>query len=347
MPRPGRRADDDRIVAILNRLCVREALQRYDRTGGWFPRYRGGLADPVEARRFVTSLRSLLRHVEGGAEGKDALDLGCGFGMACLVVALLGAREVHGIDLFRPMVESFEAWLPDVPEGTRIHPRTGLARELPYADASLDLAITVEALSHFLDPLRCLAEAHRVLRPDGFLVIADDNNAASPSTVRRVREVWDRFENGPAGAQVHGDRVKVPYREKRRALLARQFPSLAAADLEDLSSGTCYALEDEVIRAGDRFLATGERPASRFDPARCPIDPETGQFMENLLDPFALRQELERLGFQVRLEAYFGGESRGGAVLLANGLLNRLLPERLALRLAGGFRIWARKRANP
>lgn len=49
----------------------------------------------------------------------------------------------------------------------------GSATDLPYADASLDAVVIVDALHHFPDHERCLAEAARVLAPGGVLVIRE------------------------------------------------------------------------------------------------------------------------------------------------------------------------------
>lgn len=46
------------------------------------------------------------------------------------------------------------------------------SHDLPFADGSFDLVIAVAVLEHVADPQRCVAEAHRVLAPDGFVYAA-------------------------------------------------------------------------------------------------------------------------------------------------------------------------------
>jgi SAM-dependent methyltransferase len=51
-------------------------------------------------------------------------------------------------------------------------PRTALvcdAHDLPLADASVDAAVVQAVLQALVDPQRCVAEMHRVLRPGGFV----------------------------------------------------------------------------------------------------------------------------------------------------------------------------------
>jgi SAM-dependent methyltransferase len=43
------------------------------------------------------------------------------------------------------------------------------AHDLPFADASVDAVVAQAVLEHVADPLRCVAEIHRVLKPDGIV----------------------------------------------------------------------------------------------------------------------------------------------------------------------------------
>ncbi|WP_442978298.1 class I SAM-dependent methyltransferase [Salarchaeum sp. III] len=110
------------------------------------------------------------------------LDLGGGTGRAAR--ALGGATVV---DASRGMLErAADAGLPCV---------RGDVGALPIDSASVDAAVVVDALHHFPDILGALAEAARVLRPGGVLVVREFD----PTTVRgRLLEVAEhaiRFES--------------------------------------------------------------------------------------------------------------------------------------------------------
>jgi ubiquinone/menaquinone biosynthesis C-methylase UbiE len=58
------------------------------------------------------------------------------------------------------------------------------AEHLPFEDASFDTAVSVLTLCSVSDPARALAELHRVLRPDGRLLLLEHGLADDPSVAR-------------------------------------------------------------------------------------------------------------------------------------------------------------------
>lgn len=94
--------------------------------------------------------------------------------------------------------------------------RNGDAHALPFADASVDAVFCSNALDHFEDPARVLAEVARVLRPAGVLIVSVDvfetPGARRPGLLHPCafteRDVWrllehwtvlDAFTPSPAG----------------------------------------------------------------------------------------------------------------------------------------------------
>ena len=94
-----------------------------------------------------------------------ALDVGCGTGLSTRALAEI-ADTVVGTDVSADMLAQAEA-----------HPRVTYlaapAEALPLTDASFDL-ITVCQAFHWFDQERFLAEAHRLLRPAGWLALYSD-----------------------------------------------------------------------------------------------------------------------------------------------------------------------------
>ncbi|HEX5136472.1 MAG TPA: methyltransferase domain-containing protein [Planctomycetota bacterium] len=64
---------------------------------------------------------------------------------------------------------------------------TARAEELPYPDASFDAALALNVVDHVEDPGRCLAEAARVLRPRGVLILSCNVYARAWLLLRAAR----------------------------------------------------------------------------------------------------------------------------------------------------------------
>lgn len=92
--------------------------------------------------------------------GRKVLDVGCGTGH---YIAELRRRgfEVSGVDGSAEMLKRARFSNPEADL------RQGLVTELPFADGSFDTAICIEVFRYLPDPLACIREMARVLRPGG------------------------------------------------------------------------------------------------------------------------------------------------------------------------------------
>ncbi|MGI4792760.1 MAG: class I SAM-dependent methyltransferase [Janthinobacterium lividum] len=150
-------------------------------------------------------MRSLLgeRHWRGD---ETILDVGCGRGLVAIEAARrVPSGRVHGIDLWQGSDLSGNG-----PEAIRDNAKiagvdrlvvdTGDARDLPYADASFDVVASMTAIHNIAAKVgrrTAIAEAWRVLRPGGQILIFDIRHARS--YLRQLRELGavDTRLNGP------------------------------------------------------------------------------------------------------------------------------------------------------
>ncbi|HVL95280.1 MAG TPA: methyltransferase domain-containing protein [Solirubrobacteraceae bacterium] len=98
------------------------------------------------------------------APGDRVLDVACGTGNAALLAAGAGA-EVTGLDSAARLVEVARSRAAEA--GVSATFVVGDAQDLPFADASFDLALSVFGVIFAPQPGRALAELARVLRPGG------------------------------------------------------------------------------------------------------------------------------------------------------------------------------------
>ena len=128
--------------------------------------------------------------------GQRVLDIGCGRGELVIHSALRGARAV-GIDYSETAVAIAREALASHPPDVRQRASFALmdARRLGFADASFDTAFMTDVVEHLAPPelAAALAEAHRVLRPGGRLVVHTSPNRllldrVYPAYTRRVHQ---------------------------------------------------------------------------------------------------------------------------------------------------------------
>lgn len=122
----------------------------------------GGDAYDAFMGRYAVLLAPLLADLAGVQPGQRALDVGCGTGALTVELARrLGADRVAGCDPSPSQLEACRARLPGVDL------RDAPAEELPWPDASFDVA-TAQLVLHFTsDPERAVAQMARVVVPGG------------------------------------------------------------------------------------------------------------------------------------------------------------------------------------
>lgn len=96
--------------------------------------------------------------------GEQVIDVACGTGNAALMAAARGA-DVLGVDLAARLLDVAAERAKAVGQPARFV--VGDAQELPVADASADLVLSVFGVIFAPDPARAVAEIARVLRPGG------------------------------------------------------------------------------------------------------------------------------------------------------------------------------------
>ncbi len=128
--------------------------------------------------------------------GMRALDVetGTGFIARQLSIGVGPTGHVIGVDQSDEMVEQARLGARSAGLTLRSDWRTASADRLPFADAEFEI-VTCGAVFHRLPTDQFLSEAHRVLKPGGRLIIADEvkSPAAVPAIWLGALRSYDRF----------------------------------------------------------------------------------------------------------------------------------------------------------
>ncbi|MBO9576771.1 MAG: methyltransferase domain-containing protein [Sphingobium sp.] len=163
-----------------------------------YARYRAGFPERFFERLSIQlDLEPIMR----------ALDIGTGTGTVARGLAGLGLA-VEAVDPSAPMME--QARVLDQVEGVAVAYQVGTAEALPLPDARFDLA-TAGQCWHWFDQPRAAAEAIRVLKPGGVLVLCHFDWLPIPGNVVEATEALImRYNPGwraGGGTGLHGQNL--------------------------------------------------------------------------------------------------------------------------------------------
>ena len=125
-------------------------------------------------------------------------DLGCGTGQIAEVLAPW-VRQVIAVDESAAMLHAARRRVRGL---ANVEVRRGSLEKLPIDDASLDAVTCVLVLHHLPAPEVALAEAARVLRPGGRLLLADMMPHDRESYRHQMGHVWLGFSEGEIGRRL-------------------------------------------------------------------------------------------------------------------------------------------------
>jgi SAM-dependent methyltransferase len=152
----------------------------------------------------VVDQRRAVRVALDPRPGERVLDIGSGPGLLAYELAeSLGPEgRVEGVDLSESMLAIARRREP-VAGYAPVSFHAAAATELPFAADSFDAAVSTQVYEYVEDMPAALAEAQRVLRPGGRLLVLDTDwdsivwHSSDPQRMRRVLAAWDEHLADP------------------------------------------------------------------------------------------------------------------------------------------------------
>jgi len=152
-------------------------------------------------------------------------DLGCGGGQVAEILAPCVARVI-AVDDSAAMLQAARRRLRGL---DTVELRRGRLEALPIDDGTLDAAACVLVLHHVPDPGRALAEAARVLRPGGRLLLVDMLPHDREHYRQQMGHVWLGFAESQIGAYLAAAGFESPRIRTLPPAPKAQGPNLFAA----------------------------------------------------------------------------------------------------------------------
>ena len=151
-------------------------------------RYVPGMEGPIWAEHWHR-----YHFVRPWVAGREVVDAACGEGYGSALLAQ-DARHVRGVDLSATAVG-----LARRRYGGRsnLEYLEGRCEALPVADASVDVMVSFETIEHLPSPKALIAEAARVLRPEGMFIVSTPNRAlySDDARYRNPHHVAEMYES--------------------------------------------------------------------------------------------------------------------------------------------------------
>ncbi|HAK53932.1 MAG TPA: ArsR family transcriptional regulator [Acidobacteria bacterium] len=184
------RADDAQLREVLR--IRRETIEGH------------GSADASEGRQFVPgrSWAAWARALGLLLPPLEVADLGCGEGFLTLEVARW-ARRVVAVDRSERVLQRARA-LARRRRVTNVSWKRGELDRLPLSDGAVDAAILSQALHHADDPGRAVAEAARIVRPTGRVLVVDLRAHDEQWVQERLGDRWLGFTDAKLAELMRG-----------------------------------------------------------------------------------------------------------------------------------------------
>src|SRR4051794_6096970 len=165
-------------------------LIQHKREAFWFYRFLSMWYDRwVNPLFWTTAMRGVALQEARLAPGLEVVDVGAGTGFTTEgIVARVQAETVTMLDQSPHQLKRSRA-KPALADCRRV---LGDAEALPFADDTFDRYVSAGSIEYWPDPLRGIAEAYRVTRPEGVALIIGPVRPAN-RVARWLAETWMLF----------------------------------------------------------------------------------------------------------------------------------------------------------
>ena len=171
------RVDDGMIIPLLyaSLFLLPHQMSRPDVERIDYNQFDDALDIYLHQRRYALAISTI--------QGNRILDLGCGYGYGTKQMALAHPdKQFDAIDIDPEVI----TYAKNHNQLANITYHSMSATELTFDDSSFDTVISIENIEHIPDDQAYLAEARRVLKPQGVFFVTTPNDNRLPHRIKGV-----------------------------------------------------------------------------------------------------------------------------------------------------------------
>lgn len=132
-------------------------------------------------------------------EGKNILDVGCGFGRLALLCALRKASRVVAVDLSHPLIQTLERTV-HLLNLRNVETHVKDVENLDFEPNQFDIIYCCEVIEHLPDPKKALRILNFVLKPNGSLILSTPNSLNTVGFKQKLLKIFGYNWISPYGA---------------------------------------------------------------------------------------------------------------------------------------------------
>jgi ubiquinone/menaquinone biosynthesis C-methylase UbiE len=139
--------------------------------------------DKISREHRIGEMKEEAKEVAKHIKDEDSvLEVAAGPGYLSIELAKLGQYKITGMDISKDFVAIAASNAKEA--GVDVDFLQGNASCMPFHESTFNLIICVLSFKNFKEPLKCLNEFYRVLKPGGIATIMDLNRNASMHTMK-------------------------------------------------------------------------------------------------------------------------------------------------------------------
>lgn len=229
------------------------------------------------------------------------VDYGGGSGFTSFLAKALGIGTVIYLDVYDVSCRDAEKLGKEVGFGADHYVHGELSDLLAYltdARLSCDMFASHDCIEHVYDIEKFMRGLRDISSKHLAIWLSSSANSLRKKTRRTLMNAQMKFENeGRNREWGHKERdLLQSYLSVRKKMIRDGAPGLGINDVEVLAQRTRGMCQDDILRVVREYVRSGRLPESPKHPTNT-CDPYTGNWCEQLMDPFWLCRILQDAGF--------------------------------------------------